>query len=99
MRVDVIAVPYDSARRGARMGAGPERLLDAGLDLRLTTAGHQVRVKIVDAPPQVWRAEIRTSFDLARAVAHEVRHAIADGAFPLVVSGNCGAAALGCVAG
>jgi hypothetical protein len=31
MRVDLIAVPYDFGRPGERMGAGPERLLEAGL--------------------------------------------------------------------
>ncbi|HEX5758076.1 MAG TPA: hypothetical protein VF121_02680 [Thermoanaerobaculia bacterium] len=31
MDVRLIAVPYDSARRGWRMGAGPLRLLALGL--------------------------------------------------------------------
>jgi arginase len=96
MRVEVIAVPYDSARRGERMGAGPEHLLRAGLTQRLTAAGHSVRVRVLEAPADSWRAEIRTAFDLARAVAAAAREALADGAFPLVLSGNCAPAALGC---
>jgi arginase len=99
MRVELIAVPYDSARRGERMGAGPERLLLAGLEARLTRAGHTVVVRVVEAPADAWRAEIRTAFDLARGVAIAVEQARAAGTFPLVLSGNCGPAALGCVSG
>ena len=99
MRIALIAVPYDSARRGERMGAGPARLLDAGLEQRLTQAGHHVTVQVVEAPSTSWRAEIRTAFDLAAAVADRVRAAVADGARPLVLSGNCGPAAHGCLAG
>jgi arginase len=97
MRVEVIAVPYDSARRGERMGAGPEHLLRAGLEDHLTRAGHSVWVRMLEAPADHWRAEIRTAFDLARAVSGAVSEALADGAFPLVLSGNCGPAALGCL--
>ena len=32
MDIQLLAVPYDSGNRGARMGAGPEKLLDAGLE-------------------------------------------------------------------
>ena len=99
MEVQLIAVPYDSGRRGERMGAGPERLIDAGLDTRLAAAGHQVHVQTIEAPADAWRAEIRTTFDLAGAVSRAVSEAIAAGRFPLVLSGNCGPAALGCVAG
>src|SRR5688572_26646667 len=99
MRVQVIAVPYDSGRRGERMGAGPECLLDAGLERRLAAADHEVQVQIVAASNGSWPAEISMAFELARSVAVAVRAAIERGAFPLVLSGNCGAAALGCIAG
>jgi arginase len=46
-----------------------------------------------------WRAEIRSAFDLGRAVARAVQQSRAYAAFPLVLSGNCGPAAIGCVAG
>src|SRR6187551_1889687 len=81
------------------MGAGPERLIEAGLDTRLAAAGHQVHVQTIEAPADAWRAEIRTTFDLAGAVSRAVSEAIAAGRFPLVLSGNCGPAALGSVAG
>jgi arginase len=99
MRVQIIAVPYDSGRRGERMGAGPECLLDAGLERRLAAADHEVQVQIVAASSGSWPAEIGMAFELSRSVSVAVRAAIERGAFPLVLSGNCGAAALGCVAG
>ena len=96
--VHLIAVPYDSARRGERMGAGPLVLAPA-LDERLRAAGRDVRTVFIDAPAESWRAEIRTAFELARGVSAAVRDARAAGAFPLVLSGNCGPAAIGSVAG
>ena len=99
MQIELIAVPYDSAHRGRRMGAGPEHLLRAGLPDSLAGAGYQVHVRVLEAPVDAWQAEIRTAFDLARGVAEAVSNARSIGAFPLVLSGNCGPAALGCVAG
>src|SRR3954466_13329916 len=96
--VHLIAVPYDSARRGERMGEGPLVLAPA-LGERLRAGGREVRTVTIEAPADSWRAEIRTAFELARGVAGAVRDAVAGGAFPLVLSGNCGPAAIGCVAG
>lgn len=33
VRIALIVVPYDSRMRGARMGAGPEALLEAGMEI------------------------------------------------------------------
>jgi arginase len=95
--VHLIAVPYDSGRRGERMGAGPEMLMPL-LDRRLRDAGHPVECLTIEAPAGGWRTEIGTAFDLSRGVARAVRGAREAGAFSLVLSGNCGPAALGCVA-
>ena len=97
--IHVIAVPYDSGRRGERMGAGPLRLLDAGVVRRIKATGHEVQTTVVEISPELWPAEIAAAFDLAARVAVLVREAIAAGAFPLVLSGNCGPAAIGCVSG
>jgi arginase len=99
VHVELIAVPYDSGRQGQRMGAGPAHLLQAGLGTRLEDAGHRVHIRTLDLPPGSWPAEIRAAFDLAGAVARAVDESIADGRFPLVLSGNCGPAAIGCVSG
>jgi arginase len=98
MNIDLLLVPYDSARRGERLGAGPEALERAGITARLERAGHTVRRRVIEPPAESWRAEIRTAFDLAATVADAVRAARADGRFPLVLSGNCGIA-LGVAAG
>jgi arginase len=97
--IQVIVVPYDSGRRGERMGAGPLRLLEAGVVGRIEAAGHDVQVTIVETTPGRWPGEIAAAFDLAGQVAALVREAIDVGAFPLVLSGNCGPAAIGCVCG
>jgi hypothetical protein len=44
MRVELIAVPYDSGRRGERMGAGPDHMLAAGLIEALRSSGVDVGV-------------------------------------------------------
>src|SRR2546425_1671982 len=87
MRVRLIRVPYDAGNRGLRMGAGPDRLA-AGAE-RLRARGVEVSEAPVEAPPGL-RTEIGTTFALHRAVAAEVLEAVAAGAFPLVLSGNCG---------
>lgn len=97
MRIDLILVPFDSAHRSRRMGAGPERLIESGLPARLEKLGHQVELATVDFPPDRWRAEIRTAFDLAAIIAASVRDSQQRGAFPVVLAGNC-FASLGVVA-
>jgi len=91
MNVELILVPYDTALRGWRMGAGPEHLVQAGLISRLEALGYAVSLSTVtpenDAP-----AEIGTAFALMRLVAQRVRAAREQGRFPLVLSGNCNTA-------
>jgi arginase len=103
VRVQLILVPYDSGHRGLRLGAGPERLGGPITD-RLTMLGHEVHSTVVEPGPTSWRAEVGTTFELAAAVAREVRAARTAHAFPLVLAGNCFAtlgvvAALGANAG
>jgi len=89
MKIDLILVPYDSAQRGTRMGAGPEHLVAKGLPAHLERFGHQVEVTTVDPPADSWRAEIRTGFELAGLIAGRVRQSQRNGAFPVVLAGNC----------
>jgi arginase len=96
--VRVIAVPYDSGHRGLRMGAGPGHLLDNGLGEALSPEGPGLVVTTVRhlrEPP----AEVATAFELHGVVSYQVRRALADGEFPLVLSGNCNTAAIGTLAG
>jgi arginase len=100
MDLHLFSVPYDTARRGERMGAGPERLLRSGAGERLRATGHRVRVEEVTPPPDgAFAGEISTAFALQRAVAAAVQRAVADGRFPIVLAGNCNAAAIGTLAG
>lgn len=88
MNIDLLLVPYDTALRGWRMGAGPERLVAAGLISRLEALGYTVASSVIE-PERDVPAEIGTAFELMRAVARRVRAAVEGGRFPLVLSGNC----------
>jgi arginase len=90
MHVQIIVVPYDTARRNWRSGAGPEHLLRAGLAAHLAAKGHTVaEVQVVEGDAGQPLAEIATGFELMRKVAVAVRAAREGGRFPLVLSGNC----------
>jgi arginase len=89
MRIEIFSVPYDSGFRGARMGAGPERLLEAGLAKRLTDGGHEVSVTTIELPQNSFFPENQAAFELNRRLAAAVRAAGARDAFPITLSGNC----------
>ncbi|HMG97250.1 MAG TPA: arginase family protein, partial [Gemmatimonadaceae bacterium] len=97
MDIQLLAVPYDSGNRGMRMGAGPERLLDAGLERVLRGNGHTVHTRIAELTAD-WQAEIQTSFELMRMLSAAVREARESGRFPIVLAGNCNTA-VGTLAG
>jgi len=97
MQAQILAVPYDSAQRGRRMGAGPERLLARGLEQSLRAKGHDVLSRLIELP-EGWHAEIETAFSLMRPLSEAVRQARAAGRFPLILAGNCNTA-VGTVAG
>jgi arginase len=97
MDIQLLAVPYDSGNRGMRMGAGPERLLDAGLERALRENGHTVHTRIAELTAD-WQAEIQTSFELMRMLSGAVREAQESGRFPIVLAGNCNTA-VGTLAG
>lgn len=74
----VFTVPYDSGHEGLRMGAGPLRLQqELGVD-----------AERIDAPAG-FRREITTSFTLYATLASRIAET---DDFPVVLSGNCGAA-------
>ena len=80
------------------MGAGPEKLLDLGLERALRDNGHTVHTKVAEISPDSWHAEIQTSFELMRMLSHAVRQARDAGRFPIVLAGNC-STAVGTLAG
>lgn len=95
--VQLLQVPYDSGHRSTRMGRGPEHFVAHGAAERLHLAGHEVHTTVIE-PDSAWRAEIKTAFELHRALAGAVRETIRAGDFPLVLSGNCNSA-VGVMAG
>lgn len=94
----LIAVPYDSGIRGWRMGAGPDRLLAAGLEDALRASGHAVSAEHVELPAGTTSTEIAATFTLAARLADRVRTARVEGALPIVLAGNC-ASAIGTLSG
>jgi arginase len=98
MDIQLLLVPFDSGNRSARMGAGPERLLDAGLERTLREGGHRVHTQIAQLASESWQAEIQTSFELMRMLSTAVREAREARRFPIILAGNC-STAVGTVAG
>jgi arginase len=96
--VRIIAVPYDSGHPHLRMGAGPEHLLDNGLGEALRAEGRRPSVTYVRHEREP-TAEVATAFELHGLVSDQVRRALAEREFPLVLSGNCNTAAIGAIAG
>lgn len=78
MTWEIFTVPYDSGHKGLRMGAGPSRI------------ARELNAEAIEIePPDAWRHEIGTAFQLNRALASRVRESRE---FPVVLSGNCGSA-------
>lgn len=98
MNVRLLAVPYDSALRCVRMGAGPGHLLSAGLSEQLQAAGHSVSVEQIEPDSRRPPTEIRTAFELIGLIAERVRSVQSEGWFPVVLAGNCNTA-VGTLAG
>lgn len=93
MDIQILVVPYDTARRAWRCGAGPEHLLGAGLVAHLQAQGHRVSdIQVIEDDPAQSPAEVRTAFELMRRAATAVRAARAAGRFPVILSGNCNVA-------
>jgi arginase len=93
MEIQLLLLPYDTARRSWRTGRGPEHLLQAGLATHLLRRGDRVaEPQFIEDDPRQAAAEIRTAFELCRRLAAAVRAARVAGRFPLVLSGNCNSA-------
>ena len=88
MNIQLLLVPYDSGNRGVRMGAGPEKLLEAGLEQTLRDGGHTVHTRIAELAPDSWHAEIQSSFELMRMLSVAVREAREAGRFPIILAGT-----------
>lgn len=97
MDIGVIMVPYDSGLYRTRMGLGPERLFEGGLEPLLRRLGHTLTIEKIQVPGP-YPTEIATAFELCRMVSDRVRRCRLAGQFPLLLSGNCNIA-IGGIAG
>jgi arginase len=94
----LISHPFHNGLEGVDMGAGPLRLLsDPELASGLRAQGWDVRSEVV-ATPDASEPEIVRIAEGDRRLAAHVSAAVAEGAFPLVLAGNCNSS-LGTVAG
>ncbi|RUT97933.1 arginase family protein [Mesorhizobium sp. USDA-HM6] len=99
MNISIILASYDSGHYHGGCGQGPDALIAGGLAEALKLAGHDVAVhdigKVVEDEQE---REIATGFAVCNAVSGEVRIALDNGRFPIVLAGNCLTSA-GAVAG
>jgi arginase len=95
-RVALIQLPYDCGQLNARMGAGPAALIARGLADELRTS---CEVEILEIHlPDGFYTEGSALVELQRRATIAAREAIARGARPILLSGNCGPAALSATA-
>lgn len=92
----LVALPYDSGRFDERMGRGPLHLLDSGLADGLRAQQHDVEVQIVRLP-ETFHSEGQALVALQNLAGPRVRQVIARERRALILSGNCGPAALSAV--
>lgn len=95
-RIALIQLPYDSGQLNTRMGRGPAALLTAGLaeGLRDCCEGEAREVHLSEG----FHTEASALVELQRGAVIAAREAIARGARPIFLSGNCGPAALSATA-
>lgn len=97
MKIDLVQVPYDSGHKRARMGRGPEHLIEGGIPDRLRSCGHEVRMVSIEAT-NPFSTESAIAFELSRLLATHVSAACNAGRLPIVFAGNC-LSCLGTLAG
>ena len=94
--ISLIALPYDSGRWNERMGRGPTDLLENGLTEHLRSQQHDVEIRTVRLSER-FHAEGQALVALQNLAAPIVREAIAGERRVLILSGNCGPAALSAI--
>jgi arginase len=95
--ISLIQLPYDSGRFGKRMGQGPIALIESGLVEHLRSLGNEVDVASVRLSEGL-HSEANALVELQRLTVPLLRDALRRQARPIILSGNCGPAALSAVA-
>lgn len=97
-KLRLVCWPFHNGLRNVSMGAGPTRLAaDEPLRARIEANGWDLSDADIE-PVDESDPEIVRSIELIRRLAGGVRQTVADGAFPLVLAGNCNSC-LGTTAG
>src|SRR5438045_4557300 len=91
--ISLIQLPYDSGRFDERMGQGPIALIESGLVEHLRTLGNEVDVASVRLSEGL-HSEANALVELQRLTVPLLRDALSRQARPIILSGNCGPAAL-----
>jgi len=94
MKLSVIQVPYDSGHFGERIGRGPLHFVEHGLLDRLARGDRQVELVEIRASEGFF-TELGRAVKLQRQTHEAVTRALAAGALPVLLTGNCYLAALG----
>ena len=97
MNISLISSPYYLGHRDVGMGAGPSHFFEAGAAQLLASDGHDVSPVTLEFDGSVDH-EVGATFAINALLAEEVRRATGEGAFPIVLAGNC-CSCLGTVAG
>jgi len=95
--ISLIQLPYDSGRFGERMGQGPIALIESGLVEHLRSLGNEVDVASVRLSEGL-HSEANALVELQRLTVPLLRDVLSRQVRPIILSGNCGPAALSAVA-
>jgi arginase len=91
--IRLLVVPYEVGALRMGVGLGPERLLEAGAEDALACRGAGVELDLVELREhhrdESGASEAGAAFELIELVAARVRAALAEGAFPVLLSGSC----------
>jgi arginase len=91
--IRLLAVPYEVGAERIGVGRGPERLLEAGAEAALRSRGAEVRLEFIELREhrrdESGASEAGAAFELIELVAERVRTAVAEAAFPVLLSGSC----------
>jgi arginase len=98
MRIALIYATWPDTPFGMTWHKFAASMRAAGLSEQLANTGHKVEEHVLTVSgPQA--AELRGAFELAREIGRVCRQALAEGAFPVIISGSCSVAAIGAIAG
>lgn len=95
--ITLVALPYDSGRFDQRMGRGPLHLLQTGLPEHLRAQQSDVEVSTIRLPEE-FHSDAGALVELQRRAVEALRESLARNRRILVLSGNCGPAALSAAA-